>query len=101
MKPLNVLITKDKKIKLGDLSESTIVNKERYLKSKQVGTPLYLSPEIIKKNPYDHRTDIFSLGVVMYHMAALEPPFVDRTFEGLTNKILYKNPAPFQVPYSA
>ena len=101
VKPLNVLITTDKKIKLGDLSESTIVNKERYLKSKQVGTPLYLSPEIIKKNAYDHRTDIFSLGVVMYHMAALEPPFVDRTFNGLTNKILYNNPKPFQVPYSA
>ena len=34
VKPLNVLITNDKTVKLGDLSESTIVNKERYLKSK-------------------------------------------------------------------
>ena len=49
VKPMNILITKDKKFKLGDLSESTFVNKETYLKSKQVGTPLYLSPEIIKK----------------------------------------------------
>jgi serine/threonine protein kinase len=49
VKPLNILITNDKTVKLGDLSESTIVNKERYLKSKQVGTPMYLSPEIIKK----------------------------------------------------
>ena len=90
VKPLNVLLTKDRKVKLGDLSESTIVNKERYLKSKQVGTPLYLSPEIIKKQAYDHRTDIFSLGVVMYHMAALEVPFKDQSYEGLMNKILYK-----------
>ena len=49
VKPLNILITSDKIFKLGDLSESIIVNKERYLKSKQVGTPMYLSPEIIKK----------------------------------------------------
>ena len=49
VEPLNILITSDKIFKLGDLSESIIVNKERYLKSKQVGTPMYLSPEIIKK----------------------------------------------------
>jgi len=101
VKPLNVLITKDRKVKLGDLSESTMVNKERYLKSKQVGTPLYLSPEIIKKQAYDHRTDIFSLGVVMYHMASLDVPFNDKSYEGLMNKILFKQPLPFQVAYSS
>jgi NIMA (never in mitosis gene a)-related kinase 1/4/5 len=100
IKPLNVLVTKDRNFKLGDLSESIIVTKERYLKSKTVGTPLYLSPEIIKKQQYDHRTDIFSLGVVMYHMAALEVPYNDKSLEGLMNKILYKQPLPFQVAYS-
>ena len=77
-----------------------MVNKERYLKSKQVGTPLYLSPEIIKKESYDHRSDVFSLGVVMYHMTTLEVPFYDNNLEGLMNKILYNNPKPFQVAYS-
>ena len=100
VKPMNILITKDKQFKLGDLSESTFVNKETYLKSKQVGTPLYLSPEIIKKQAYDHRSDIFSLGVVMYQMACLEVPFKDSSISGLMNKILYKQPMPFQVAYS-
>ena len=36
----------------------------------------------------------------MYHMAALEPPFKDSSYEGLMNKILYKNPLPFSVSYS-
>jgi serine/threonine protein kinase len=45
---------------------------------------------MIKKQAYDHRSDIFSLGVVMYHMAALEVPFNDKTFQGLMSKILYK-----------
>ena len=100
VKPMNILITHDRKFKLGDLSESTMVNKERYLKTKQVGTPLYLSPEIIKKQAYDHRSDIFSLGVVMYNMTALEVPFNDKNIEGLMSKILYKQPLPFQVAYS-
>jgi NIMA (never in mitosis gene a)-related kinase len=90
IKPMNVLITADRKFKLGDLSESTMVNIEKYLKTKQIGTPLYLSPEIIKKQAYDHRTDIFSLGVVTYHMAALEVPFMDKSMEGLMSMILYK-----------
>ena len=101
VKPLNIFITKDRKIKLGDLSESTMVNKERYVKSKQVGTPLYVSPEIIKKQAYDHRADIFSLGVVMYHMATLELPFQDKSMDGLMNKILYKQPPPFRNNYSS
>lgn len=92
---MNILITSDRKFKLGDLSESTMVNKEKYLKTKQVGTPLYLSPEIIKKQAYDHRSDIFSLGVVIYHLAALEVPFMDKSIEGLMSKILYKQPLPF------
>ena len=53
VKPMNILITKDRTFKLGDLSESTFVNKETYLKSKQIGTPLYLSPEMIKQQAYD------------------------------------------------
>ena len=68
---------KDKMVKLGDLSESTVVIKDKYVKGKQVGTPLYLSPEIIKKQAYDHRTDVFSLGVIIYYMATLELPFND------------------------
>lgn len=95
-----MLISKDKCVKLGDLSESIMVSKERYLKSKHIGTPLYISPEIVKKQQYDHRTDIFSLGVVMYHMTSLEVPFNDKNMDGLMNKILYKQPLPFQVAYS-
>ena len=42
-------MTKDRQVKLGDLSESTVVTNSNYMNSKQVGTPLFLSPEIIKK----------------------------------------------------
>lgn len=60
-----------------------MLNISKYVKSKRIGTPIYFSPEIIKHESYDHRTDIWSFGIVMYHLATLELPFIDATFAGL------------------
>jgi len=40
-----------------------------------VGTPYYLSPEIIEGRPYSFKSDIWSLGVMLYELCALRPPF--------------------------
>ncbi len=80
---MNILFAKDQTVKLGDLSESMSLNNQKYVKSKRIGTPLYLSPDIIKNEAYDHRTDIWSLGVVVYHMATLDFPFLDSNINGL------------------
>ena len=59
--------------KLGDMNVSKI--SERGLCMTQTGTPYYASPEVWKDKPYDSKSDIWSLGCVLYEMITLKPPF--------------------------
>ena len=54
----------------------------------QTGTPYYASPEVWKDQPYDHKSDVWSLGCVIYEMATLKPPFRAEDKEGLYKKVL-------------
>lgn len=85
LKCANVFISKDGTYKLGDMNVSK-VNK-RGLVYTQTGTPYYASPEIWSDKPYDAKCDIWSLGCVVYEMAALKPPFRAMDMEGLYRKI--------------
>ena len=42
----------------------------------KVGTPLYTSPEVVKRQPYDFKVDIWALGCLLHYMACLQPPFM-------------------------
>lgn len=53
-----------------------------------VGTPYYLSPEIIESKPYSFKTDVWSLGVILYEMCALKPPFNAESLHFLALKIV-------------
>jgi len=54
----------------------------------QTGTPYYASPEVWKDIPYDTKSDIWSLGCLIYEMAALRPPFMADNMEGLYKRVL-------------
>jgi NIMA (never in mitosis gene a)-related kinase len=81
IKCANVFITKDGIIKLGDLNVSKVAKKG--MLHTQTGTPYYASPEVWKDKPYDSKSDIWSLGCVLYEMAALSPPFRAAHMTGL------------------
>ena len=88
-------------LKLGDMSESRVLNHQSYIKTnKLIGTPMSLSPEVIKNENYDQRSDIWALGVALYHAACLEPPFVEDNIQTLFKSIQYKNPKPIHTCYS-
>lgn len=54
----------------------------------QTGTPYYASPEVWKDQPYDHKSDIWSLGCVLYESISLKPPFRAEDMQGLYKKVL-------------
>ena len=57
------------------------------LNMTQTGTPYYASPEVWRDSSYDYKSDIWSLGCVIYEMCALKPPFRADDMEGLFNKV--------------
>jgi NIMA (never in mitosis gene a)-related kinase len=86
LKSANVFLTEDKQVaKLGDLNVSK--EAKRGLLYTQTGTPYYASPEVWRDNPYDHKSDIWSMGCVIYEMVTLKPPFRAENMELLFKKV--------------
>jgi NIMA (never in mitosis gene a)-related kinase 1/4/5 len=73
LKSANIFLSKSGDAKLGDLNVSKVAKKG--LLYTQTGTPYYASPEVWKDLPYDSKSDIWSLGCVLYEMITLKPPF--------------------------
>ena len=61
---------------------------EKGLCMTQTGTPYYASPEVWKDQPYDSKSDIWSIGCVLYEMITLKPPFRASDMEGLYKKVI-------------
>ena len=99
IKLLNIFMSKNKSVKIGDMGMSKILsNKE--MKLSRVGTPLYLAPELVRKEKYDYKADIWSFGCSLYHLARTIPPFNDENLIRLGNAIVNDNPASLPSCYS-
>ena len=86
LKSANVFLFKNGDVKLGDMNVSKVA--KMGLGYTQTGTPYYASPEVWKDLPYDNKSDIWSLGCVLYEMITLNPPFRARTMDELYRKII-------------
>jgi len=87
LKSANIFLFSDGSAKIGDLNVSKVVYKG--LGYTQTGTPYYASPEVWKDQPYDNKSDIWSLGCVTFEMLALRPPFRAENMEKLFNKVIH------------
>merc|ERR550514_1747928 len=86
LKCANVFLNTNGEVKLGDFNVSKVA--KRGLCMTQTGTPYYASPEVWRDMPYDAKSDMWSLGCVLYEMVALRPPFRAEDMEGLYRKVL-------------
>ena len=84
LKSANIFLTKKGIVKIGDLNVSIIAKKN--LAVTQTGTPYYAAPEVWENESYNNKCDIWSIGCIIYEMAALHVPF-----RGTSIHQLYKN----------
>jgi len=80
IKPANLFMTNDKTIKLGDFGVSAKIQSfkttviENTFNGTIVGTPLYMSPEMINNDEYDQKTDVYSMGCTIYELCFFQAP---------------------------
>ena len=79
VKPENVMIRKDGVLKLMDFGIAQVVDLQRMTVTGQLlGSPAYMAPELIEGKPLDFRTDVFSVGIILYQMATGTLPFAGK-----------------------
>ncbi|MGA9259324.1 MAG: protein kinase [Candidatus Sulfotelmatobacter sp.] len=105
LKPANVMVSNEGRVKVldfglakdvgaSDPADATLTSDHRTQAGMVMGTPAYMSPEQTSGRPLDHRTDIFSLGVLLHEMATGRRPFDGSSSAELVSAILRDNPPP-------
>jgi serine/threonine protein kinase len=93
VKPANIIITSENRVKLTDFGMARLSSHETQ-DSPLLGTPAYWCPEQIMGKPQDARSDIFSLGVVLYEMITGKRPFDAENLQGVCARVLSSTPLP-------
>lgn len=101
LKSQNIFLTKKNIVKLGDFGIARVLSNTGSKAKTVVGTPYYLSPEIIESSPYSFKSDVWSLGVLLFEMCALAPPFNATSLHQLAQKIIQGRYDPLPKQYSA
>lgn len=94
MKPQNVLIGSNGRIKLCDFGFARAMSTNTIVLTSIKGTPLYMSPELVKEQPYDATSDLWSLGVILFELYVGQPPFYTNSIYSLINHIV-KDPVKY------
>ncbi|KAF7644758.1 hypothetical protein LDENG_00216400, partial [Lucifuga dentata] len=89
------------KAKLGDFGIARMLNNTMEMARTCVGTPYYLSPEICENRPYNNKTDIWSLGCVLYELCTLRHPFEGSNLRRLVGNICRGRFSPVPSRYSS
>lgn len=69
-----MFLTKKKEVKIGDFGISRFYANDQFLETR-LGTPLYLAPELVRKEKYNSKVDIWAIGVLIYNLTTGSTPF--------------------------
>ncbi|KAG1670063.1 Serine/threonine-protein kinase Nek1 [Nymphon striatum] len=100
IKSQNIFLTKSSNLKIGDFGIARVLNNTNELARTCIGTPYYLSPEICENKPYNNKSDVWSLGCVLYELATLKHPFEAGNMKNLVLKIIRGSYPPISSHYS-
>jgi len=94
IKPANIIITTDEKVKITDFGIAKVASSNLTTTGQFLGTPNYMSPEQVSGAPVDGRSDIFSLGVVLYELLTGRKPFHGDNLTAISYKIVHEDFTP-------
>jgi len=98
IKAQNIFLITAREIKIGDLGVAKVT--KGGMAYTQIGTPYYMSPEIWRRRPYNKKSDIWSLGCLLFELATLKHPFEARDERSLAEKVMRGTYAPIPSTYS-
>lgn len=90
MKPQNILIGADGVLKLCDFGFARAMSSSTIVLTSIKGTPLYMAPELVQEQPYNHSVDLWSFGIILYELFAGQPPFFTNQLAALVKLIIKK-----------
>ena len=93
VKPDNIMVTKSGIVKVMDFGIARVVESDLTKTGSVMGTPAYMSPEQVNGLKIDARSDIFSLGVILYELLTGKRPFTGENIQTLMFAIIQPNPA--------
>src|SRR4029077_11267054 len=94
IKPANIIVTADQKVKITDFGIAKIASSNLTTTGQFLGTPNYMSPEQVSGSPVDGRSDIFSLGVMLYELLTRRKPFSGENLTAISYKIVHEDFTP-------
>lgn len=100
LKTQNIFLDKNNDVLLGDFGIARVLQSTMECARTMVGTPYYLSPELCREEPYNNKSDVWSLGCILYELATHRHAFEANSMKGLIGKILRGIYPPISSRYS-